>query len=158
MKILLSGASALLLTACAALDGYTLRPGASEAEVRSLMGSPAAEYTSRDGTRELVYPRGPLGTQTYVASMSSEGVLKDVRNVLTDDVFNRIRPGLTQQEVLEMIGPPGDTMHFSRSDTTAWDYRYMDTWGYLAIFSVTFDANGRVVSKITRRIERNSWR
>jgi hypothetical protein len=158
MKILLPAAVALVLSACAT-SGFSLRPGAStESDVRGAMGSPAAEYTTREGTRELVYPRGPLGTQTYVASVGPDGVLRGVRNVLTDDVFNRIQPGLAQQEILEMIGPPSDTMHFPRSNTMAWDYRYVDTWGYVSIFSVTFDANGRVVSKISRRLERGSQR
>ncbi|MGZ5039581.1 MAG: hypothetical protein ACXWBQ_02460 [Usitatibacter sp.] len=49
-------------------------------------------------------------------------------------------------------------MSFARSNTHAWDYRYIDTWGSLAIFSVTFDANGRVVSKFTRRIEKDAGR
>ena len=45
-------------------------------------------------------------------------------------------------------------MRFGLSNTYAWDWRYVDTWGYTAIFSVTFDAQDRVVSKITQRIER----
>ena len=148
---------ALALSACAAYNGYTLRPGSSnESEVRGVMGSPALEFTEADGTRQLVYPRGPLGTQTFMASLGKDGVLREVTPVLKDGTFNRIRPGLTQQEILEMIGPPGETMHFSRSDTTAWDYRYVDAWGYIAIFSVTFDNRGTVVSKISRRLEPRS--
>ena len=157
MKIPILLAAAFALTACASYSGHSLRVGAStEGEVRGVMGAPALEYTGEDGARRLVYPRGPLGTQTFVASVGRDGVLREVRPVLNDDTFNRIRPGSTEQEILRMIGPPGDTMHFSRSDTTAWDYRYVDTWGYLAIFSVTFDNKGVVVSKITRRIERPS--
>jgi outer membrane protein assembly factor BamE (lipoprotein component of BamABCDE complex) len=157
MKIPATLAVALVLSACAAYDGFTLRAGASsETEVRGVMGTPAMEFTGDDGTKRLVYPRGPLGTQTFVASVGSDGVLREMTKVLTDDNFNRIRPGLTEQEILRMIGPPGETMHFSRSDTHAWDYRYNDTWGYLAVFSVTFDNQGIVVSKISRRIERRS--
>ena len=150
-------AIALALSACAAYDGYSLRAGTStENDVRGVMGAPALEFAGEDGTRRLVYPRGPLGTQTFFASVGRDGVLQELRPVLTDGSFNRIVPGLTEQDVLHMIGPPGDTMHFARSDTTAWDYRYVDTWGYVAIFSVTFDNKGVVVSKITRRIERRA--
>ena len=157
MKISAVLAITALLSACAAYDGYSLRAGASsESEVRGVMGTPAMEFTGDDGMKRLVYPRGPLGTQTFMASVGRDGVLREVKPVLNDDSFNRIRPGLTEQEILHMIGPPGETMHFARSDTTAWDYRYTDTWGYLAIFSVTFDNKGVVVSKITRRIERRS--
>ena len=155
MKTLPALGFALTLAACAAYDGHTLRAGAStEAEVRGVMGAPAMEFAGDDGSKRLAYPRGPLGTQTFMADVGQDGTLKAVRPVLNDDTFYRIRPGLTREEVLRMIGPPGETMHFSRLDQTAWDYRYVDTWGYLAIFSVIFDSNGIVVSKITKRLER----
>lgn len=145
---------ALLLAGCASYSGYGLRPGIStEAEVRGAMGAPAAEFAGSDGSRRLVYPRGPLGTRTFMADVGPDRRLTAVTQVLDDDTFNRIQPGLTRDDVLRMTGPPGQTMAFPRSGHTAWDYRYTDTWGYLAIFSVTFDRDGTVVSKITQRIE-----
>jgi hypothetical protein len=60
--------------------------------------------------------------------------------------------------VLRLIGPPGESMHFARSDTTAGDYRFVDIWGYEAYFSVVYDRAGVVVSKFTRRIERDKGR
>ena len=159
MKTLLLFACAALLAACASYDGHGLRVGAStEAEVRSVMGAPAMEFEGSDGSKRLAYPRGPLGTQTFMADVGKDGVLKSVRPVLNDDVFYRIQPGMTRDEVLRMIGPPGETMTFPRLGQVSWDYRYMDTWGYLAIFSVNFDANGVVVSKFTRRVERDRGR
>jgi hypothetical protein len=157
MKLAAVAFVTLGLCGCASYDGSSLRAGvATESEARALMGTPAAEYAAQDGTRRLAYPRGPLGTQTYVVTVGADGRVQDVRNVLTDGTFNRIQPGMTEPQVLEMIGPPGDSMHFSLSNNHAWDYRYMDTWGYPAIFSVTFDAQGQVVSKFSRRIERGS--
>jgi hypothetical protein len=159
MKNFAAGALGLLLFACASYDGSSLRAGvSSDADVRSVMGKPGAEYTAADGTRRLVYPHGPLGTQTYVVSVGQDGRVVDVRQALTDETFARIHPGLTEQEILEMIGPPGETMTFARSNTHAWDYRYIDSWGYPSIFSVTFDANGGVVSKISRRLEKEGRR
>lgn len=70
----------------------------------------------------------------------------------TDDTFSRIALGTTQAEVRRMLGPPDETMPFPLSRTLAWDYQYLDTWGYMAVFSVTFAADGRAVSKISRRI------
>jgi hypothetical protein len=159
MKIPALFAIAFTLGACASYDGGGLRPGAStENDVRGVMGVPAMELPGDDGGKNLVYPRGPLGTQTFFVSVGRDGILREVRPVLSDGVFNGIRPGLTEQDILQMIGPPSDTMHFALSDTHAWDYRYQDTWGYTAIFSVTFDNRGVVVSKITRRLEsRRPW-
>lgn len=149
---------ALALSGCASYDGYNLRPGTSRDEVVRTMGQPAMEFSEPDGSRELVYPRGPLGTQTFVADIGRDGALKSIRQVLTDGVFNDIRPGLTRDEILRMIGPPGDRMAFPLMQQDSWEYRYRDTWGYIAFFSVNFDRNGVVVSKFTRRLERNDSR
>lgn len=144
-----------LLAGCAAYDGSGLRPGAStESEVRGLMGAPALELSDPDGTRHYYYPRGPMGHETFVADIGGDGVLRRVRGVLSDDTFNRIQPGLRGDDVLRMIGPPRETAYFSNLGQTAWDYKYVDTWGYPAIFSVMLDRNDVVVGKVTRRIER----
>ena len=138
---------------CASYDGRTLAPGAPESEVKGLMGPPALEVPGADGVTRLVYPKGPLGTQTFMADLGPDHRLIAVRNVLTDGVFDQMRAGMTEKDVLATIGPPNRTMAFSLSNTHAWEYRYMDTWGYLAEFSVTFDANGVMVSKLKRRLE-----
>ena len=148
-------AAAILSAAagCASYDGRTLPPGAPESDVKGLMGPPAMEVSGDAGVTRLVYPKGPLGTRTFMADLGPDHRLIAVRNVLTDDVFDRMQPGMTEKDVLATIGPPGHTMAFSLSNTHAWEYRYQDTWGYLAEFSVTFDANGVVLSKLKRRIE-----
>ena len=149
-------AAAFLAVGCASYDGRGLKPGVStEADVRTLMGTPAMEFTESDGSRRLVFPRGPLGTRTYIVDIGADHALRSVDQVLSDDTFYRIQPGQTRDDVLRLIGPPGETMAFPLSGNYAWDYRYQDTWGYLAIFSVTFDRGGTVVSKITQRIERD---
>jgi hypothetical protein len=122
------------------------------------MGAPAVEFANGDGSRQLAYPRGPLGTQTFMADIGADGKLMAVRGVLKDDTFYQIRPGMMRDEILRMIGPPGETMAFSRLNQVAWDYRFVDTWGYVAVFSVMFDPDGKVVSKFTRRIERDKGR
>jgi hypothetical protein len=145
----------LLLAACASYDGRGLQPGmANEGEVRRTMGEPALELRNPDGTRQMAYPKGPLGTQTYMAYIGRDGVLEAIRPVLNEDRFYQIHPGQDRDEVLRLIGPPSETGEFPRLRQTAWDYRFQDTWGYLAIFSVMFDEQGRVVGKVTRRLDR----
>jgi outer membrane protein assembly factor BamE (lipoprotein component of BamABCDE complex) len=81
------------------------------------------------------------GCATYTA-----GPVRD------DALFAAIHPGMTREDVLRIAGPPDQTMPFPLSRTVAWDYRAYDTWGYLVEQSVTFDADGRVVSRFARRI------
>ena len=146
--------AAIALAGCASFSGSGLEPGTPEAQVRATMGPPAMEMRDPDGTRLLYYPRGPLGNQTYVAAIGPEGNLREISNVLNDGVFNAIRPGLTEEQVLRMIGPPREKDYFSNLQQTAWDYKFQDSWGYDSILSVMIDRQGIVVSKVTRRIER----
>lgn len=69
----------------------------------------------------------------------------------SDELFARIALGMTQPEVRRLLGEPDGTMPFSLSRTLAWDYQYQDNWGYFAVFSVTFDAGGRAVGKLSWR-------
>jgi outer membrane protein assembly factor BamE (lipoprotein component of BamABCDE complex) len=146
-------ALAVALAGCA-VDGSNLRPGVSTVdEALRGMGPPAMEFPNANGGRQLVYPRGPLGLQTFMVDVSPDGKVLAVRQVLSDEVFNRIRPGMTRDQVLRLIGPPGDHMEFPRTQRVSWEWRYQDSWRYIAIFSVDFDSNGIVVSKFSRRLE-----
>ena len=144
---------ALVLGGCASYSGYGLRPGAStQAQVLETMGRPALQLPEPGGGRELIYPRGPLGTQTFIAHVGPDGVLRGIDQVLDDDHFRAIHEGMTREQVLHVIGPPGETMRF-RGGNYAWTYRFLDTWGYTSDFSVTFNAQGIVVSKIAIRLD-----
>jgi outer membrane protein assembly factor BamE (lipoprotein component of BamABCDE complex) len=70
----------------------------------------------------------------------------------TDKEFAQVQRGMTRDEVLRLLGRPDETMKFPLSHTDSFDYRYQDPWGYLAYFSVTFDAAGMVASTISWRV------
>ena len=70
----------------------------------------------------------------------------------TDAVFANVQQGMTRDEVMAITGPPDNTMPFPASRTDSWGYFYWDTWGYYCEYSVTFGPDGRVVSKISRRV------
>ena len=155
MRILFS-LLGLLAGACTVYEGLGLKPGvASENDVRRTMGQPALEMANPDGTRNMAYPRGPFGTQTLMVQLGRDGMLQAIHPVLNEDNFYRIQQGQSRDDVLRLIGPPVETMDFPRLQQQAWDYRFQDTWGYVAIFSVMFDRQGKVVGKVTRRLERD---
>ena len=139
-----------LLAACAGPASLTGHP---EAELRSRMGAPQAEYANADGSRTLAYPTGRLGTQTFMAEVTPGGEVRSVRSALTDETFQDIQVGMRRDQILRLIGPPRETMRFPRLGEDSWEYYFVDTWGYRALFFVNFDAAGMVVSKFTRRID-----
>ena len=69
-----------------------------------------------------------------------------------DELFARVQAGMPQPEVRAILGPPDNTMAFPSSRTDSWGYFYWDDFGYYVEASVTFAADGRVVSKAKRRL------
>jgi len=70
----------------------------------------------------------------------------------SDALFAQVTSGMSEPEVAQLLGRPDETMRFPLSRNEAWDYRYHDAWGYIAIFSVTFGPDGRVASIISNRV------
>lgn len=148
-------AASLLLAACAAGALHALSPGRStEADVRGALGEPALVLAGAAGARQLVYPRGPGGTQTWMAFVAPDGRLQGLTQALTDDNLRRVSAGMTKEEVLRIIGPPWRTIAFPNKGQVAWDYRFEDTWGYLAEFSVMVDDRGLVAGTVSVRFDK----
>jgi hypothetical protein len=152
MKSVLAPLAIVLAAGCASYSGAGLKPGVdSEARVRAVMGEPALKLPNADGTTFWAYPRGPQGYDTFMARLSRSGTLLAIDQVLDIRHFNAIVPGLGKEDVLRIIGPPRLEQPFPHQGELAWDYRFMDEWGYSSIFSVMFDAQGRVKHKVSAR-------
>ena len=150
MKTAIALIFSLLLAGCASYSGYSLKPGTSNIdETIKLMGEPAMRWQESDGTSYLVYPRGPAGVVTYRFRFDAKAVLASRENVLDWQHFARIRPGMSQEEVLRIIGPPfpGWTQYFAARDELVWEWRWCDDYSEPARFNVLFDGtSGKVRS------------
>jgi len=82
---------------------------------------------------------------------SAEPTVFSKAQVLNDETFRSILPGMTASEVRALIGPPFRKIRFENTRTTSWDYRYRDTWGYDAELSVFLDDAEVVVGKFSSR-------
>lgn len=140
--------AALLLAACAAYGGRGLLPGdAGIDEVKRVMGEPAMEWRNPDGSMQLAYPRGPAGFHTFMARIAPDGKLQGVENALDTRNFAQIRPGMTEAQVLQVLGPPYPvwTTYFEVRNERAWEWRYCDDWFNASHFVVLFDGGSRTV-------------
>ncbi len=147
---------AALLAGCAAVGLARLEPGRStEADVRQVLGDPAATYANADGSRQLAFPRGPEGLQTYMAFVAADGRLIRVDQVLSEAQFGRISAGQTTAgEVERLVGPPWRKQDFPNKQATAWDYVIRDSWDYTVDFSVMVGRDGVVTEKVHARRSR----
>ena len=148
MKNLLAIVASLMLAACAGYSGADLKPGVvTEAEVLQTMGRPAMTWDLPGGGRQLAYPRGPAGFQTYMVFIDAAGRMERNINVMNMDTFAKVQAGMTQAQVLQLLGPsqPEWTAYFKARDELVWEWRYCDSWNSAARFDVLFDATTKIV-------------
>ncbi|HJV52250.1 MAG TPA: outer membrane protein assembly factor BamE [Noviherbaspirillum sp.] len=115
----------------------------TEGDVRIVMGEPDT-VREEDGMRILEYPKGPEGARTWFFYIGRSGKLQDYKQVLTEENFARIRPGMSKEEVRSMLGRPRSVMQFKLKNEEVWDWRYLSN-GAVRLFNVQFDmATGKV--------------
>lgn len=136
-----------LLTACDQQRIDKLEEGvATEADVRAQFGEPAAVIEREDGSKLLEYPRQPEGRTNYAIEIGADGKMSSLRQLLHPANFAKIKPGMAQDEVRQLLGQPGKVWNFpTKPDESTWDWRFQDGQQRM-IFSVIFDGQGRVVS------------
>ena len=91
---------ALLLATLAGLAACDrvekLEEGVStEIQVRKEFGDPVTITTEADGSRVFDYPRQPEGWTNYIIKFAPGGKMSSLRQLLTEDNFARIQPGMT---------------------------------------------------------------
>ncbi|MBI3716856.1 MAG: hypothetical protein HY255_12760 [Betaproteobacteria bacterium] len=144
-------AAAALLASCAFDQG--VKSAATAPQLVEASGPPQLKLPLAGGGERWFYTTAPAGTQTWRIDVDASGAVTAREQVLTDGMFQDIHSGLSADEIRQRIGPPFRKVRFERTQTTAWDYFYRDTYGYYAFFSVIFTDDGIVSSKFIQRRE-----
>ena len=113
----------LVLSACSSYAPTDIVNGMSKDAIVARMGRPDRERQMPGGSR-LEFPRGPLGKQTWFVYFDAEGKVSRTEQVLTEPNFNRIDVGMAQEDVLKLLGKPGEVMVLGRARGLVWSYRY----------------------------------
>lgn len=139
--------SLLALFGCDADRIAKLEEGVStEAEVRRAFGEPATVTVQPDGSRLLEYPRQPEGWTNYEIRIGADGVMSSLRQLLNEDNLARVQPGQTQAEVRARLGRPARMQRYELRNEEVWDWRVRPAGQTSKLFSVSFDAGGRVTA------------
>lgn len=151
---LLSGLIAALLPACDGINLPKLKPGVTTAqEVRRIMGPPTMEWSDADGTRTWEYARTPGGIVNYMIDFGADQVLREVRQVLTDENFARVSPGMSRDEIRRLLGQPANEMAFPLKKEIVWDWKIIGVANTPAYFNVHFNEDGRVLRTSTNTVD-----
>lgn len=115
------------------------------ADMKTKMGEPASVV--KEGDKEVwEYPLGPEGVKTYRMTVNAQGVLEKIDQILTDENFRRIVPGMTITEVRAVIGKPARDKRYAMSYNEAtYQWKFNKDNADL-FFEVLIDGNGRVKS------------
>lgn len=141
-----------LLAGCASYSGGSLTPGvAAQADVRQLMGEPAAIHKDDSGQTVAEwweYPRGPVGRHTFMVRFDARGTVTAIDQVLTVAQTAKIAWGqATRDDVRKMLGRPAGVFPV-RGGGEMWDYAALATDGRPRKIRivVSFDTAGHAVS------------
>jgi len=147
---------ALLLTLAAALSAWgcalsPVTPGMDEAQVQARLGKPETVRKNSDGSQVWEYPTGPAGRQTYMVRVGADRSVTEVRQVLSDPFFAQIKPGMSREEVRQILGRPGDVSMFPARDEEVWSWRYQQV--NPMFFNVMFDRSSGTVRSTLKQEE-----
>jgi outer membrane protein assembly factor BamE (lipoprotein component of BamABCDE complex) len=145
----------LVLCGCALGPGG-LRPGVStREEVLAAMGQPAARWSLADRGEQLSFPSGPTGYQSFMATIDVDGKLVRIENVLREPTLDRISRGMTEADVIRLIGPsvPAWTAEFDARDERVLEWRYCSQFSQIERFDVLFDRPTRTVRSTQTQVE-----
>lgn len=156
MKAILAFACTLFALGCDQQGNFSEEPAlsklakgvSSEGDVRNAMGKPDTVWEEENGERVLEYPRGPNGVKTWMFDIGRDGKLRDWRQVLNDESFRRVRPGMSMDEVRRLLGRPRSTVQFRNRNEEVWDWLYQEG-GTRRLFQVHFDIGSRQVRMST---------
>jgi hypothetical protein len=132
--------AALLMGGCASLAPASLPLGAPIAQARGALTKPTGEYPLANGGTRLEFAQGSFGKQTYMLDFDRGGQLVAKTQVLTEDNFATIAPGLSEHDLLMTLGRPAQVFNVPWQKLHVMNYRYFGgdcVWFQVSVSDVT---------------------
>jgi hypothetical protein len=145
LAVLLLGA-ALWLTGCDSKHISELEEGVStEADVRARFGQPENVWDTPQG-RVFEYNRQPQGQKNYMITIGRDGKMSALRQVLTPENFDKVRPGMPMEDLRKLLGKPAKRTPYPLKNQTEWEWRWVQPPNSPMVFTATLNDDQRVVS------------
>ncbi|MGD9775185.1 outer membrane protein assembly factor BamE domain-containing protein [Diaphorobacter sp.] len=138
-------ATLVMLAGCDDQRIQELEEGLStEQDVRARFGEPEHIWPEPDGSRTLEYNRQPAGHRNYMITIGTDGKMSALRQVLAPHNFEKVQPGMTQEQVRRLLGKPARQVTYELKQETEWDWNWIDPPTTEMQFIVTFGPDGLV--------------
>lgn len=133
----------IALSGCAGYGPTDSLLGKDRKAVIELLGAPTSERALNQGS-QLEYAKGPQGKHTFFVTLGPNGTVTSWDQVLHWKSFEKIKPGMSQDEVLALIGKSYLIVRLARNWGEVWSYRYETP--FCVWFQIEFTAEGKVRS------------
>lgn len=134
-----------LLGACGTMKD--IPPGTAMAEVQGRYGAPTVECPLPDGTRRAVWSTAPMGQYAWATTITADGRVGQVEQILTDAAFEQVRSGTWDRQRLQCtFGPPAEVsvVGLPSSRHLIWSYRYRQAGAWNSLMHVYLSKDGLV--------------
>jgi hypothetical protein len=150
MTVALHRAAALLVLILAAgcANFSAISPGDSAPTVEARVGAPGTVWKNADGSEVWEYPLGPSGVQTFMVDIGPDRTVRAVRQVLREEYFSKVVPGMSRDEVRRLLGRPKEVWYFPARDEEVWTWRYLEV--NYRLFNALFDRTSGTVRSTLR--------
>ncbi len=135
---------ATLLAGCQTYGPSERFIGMSREQVITEMGQPYPAPPDLNQAQRLDFPRGPFGKHTYSLQFDADGKVTGYKQLLTEENFRQITPGMDVSEVIDLIGMSRDTYGLARNRGYVWNFRYITP--FCRWFQVEFSTENKVRS------------
>lgn len=131
--VFLAALAALLLAGCASFSWQTTFE--HEADLVAARGQPARIWDNDDGTRTFEYSTQPMGVSAWMYTIDEKGVIVDQLDALEHRHHDRVRRGMSVEEVQRTLGEHRSVQRFPRMNEEVWDWNVPNQWpGIIATF------------------------
>ena len=144
MKMLLWIALLLAVAGCAAWVGSSVKPGMAQADVAGVGGKPFAEGRLQTGEPYWDYTLQPSGYYTWRVIFGPDGRVREVRNLMTQQNFLNLKPGMSEPDVVGLLGPVRMRQLYWLG-TYSISYRFMEATTFM-MMTAEFTRDGQLTA------------
>jgi len=103
-------------------------------EVPAKAGVPTDIRFDRNGDELWEYATGPSGYETYLIRIGTDGKVKEVTQLLTEERLQSIVPGkMSKADVRHLLGRPSEVSFYRTGTVWSWRFKSGVQPGYLAV-------------------------